>query len=356
MAETWRATGRYGERPFIHRLHRPLPPPPPPPLLFAGSTDGPLSLCREVCAVEGHSDRFQLRNKKENEFLYVGSSALDAESHLALTWIGAINGDPGAVWQIPGMAAAHNHPEQLRERANDPFRPNARAILRLADQLAAEQRCQLVGTEHLLLALLTFRTDAGLCTTARWLESATGQSVEALAAVAREFAATTAGAAANGRRSRSLARGVELGCAIAQPAQTEHLLLGLLLAAELDGQPNAATRICAERGVDTTALQQAFGVSAAQLVQAGRACPGGIREFGLDWGEPVPAAAAAAAAAVAPAAPPANMRGPVPNTHYVYPNLICGKSAVRKNDFLEPFLSPCYTRNSHFAKIGSGQT
>ena len=270
---------------------------------------------------------FRVRNAGSGEFLYTGSNTLDADSRIALTWIGGeVEGDD-AVWAIQGLSDEGVPPA----RANDPLAPNARTVLGRASQLAAEQRCGLVGTEHLLLALLTIRTAGtggdGVCTTARWLADATGQSVAALEAVAREFAATTAGASGNARRSRSLERGVELGCAIGQPAQTEHLLLGTLLAAELDGQPNAATRICAERGVDTNALQQACGVSAAQLVRAGRACPGGVRQFGLEWGEPIPAAAGAAAAAAAAAAPPADMRGPVAETHYVYPNLICGQSA-----------------------------
>ena len=49
---------------------------------------------------------FKLRNVDKGEYLYVGSSSLDSNRRLALTWVGGgdIEGDAG-LWRIPGLAA-----------------------------------------------------------------------------------------------------------------------------------------------------------------------------------------------------------------------------------------------------------
>ena len=56
----------------------------------------------EVCPIGGST--FKLRNHEKGEYLYVGSSSLDASRRLALTWIGGgeIEGDAG-LWRIPGL-------------------------------------------------------------------------------------------------------------------------------------------------------------------------------------------------------------------------------------------------------------
>lgn len=134
-------------------------------------------------------------------------------------------------------------------------------------------------------------------------------------------------------------------------AGTEHLLFGMLLAAETTGNANAASKIC--KGAEIIGqLQAACNVSAAQLIAAGRKCPGGVRQFGIIHLDPIAAVASAgaeplaggggggggggeAASASADAGTsaftvpdaPVNMVGPVPKTHYVYNNLICGHSA-----------------------------
>jgi hypothetical protein len=61
-------------------------------------------LCREVRPVGGGA--FKLRNVDKGEYLYVGSSSLDSNRRLALTWVGGgdIEGDAG-LWRIPGLAA-----------------------------------------------------------------------------------------------------------------------------------------------------------------------------------------------------------------------------------------------------------
>lgn len=58
----------------------------------------------EVCPVGGST--FKLRNYEKGEYLYVGSSSLDASRRFALTWIGGgeIEGDAG-LWWIPGLGA-----------------------------------------------------------------------------------------------------------------------------------------------------------------------------------------------------------------------------------------------------------
>jgi hypothetical protein len=98
-------------------------------------------------------------------------------------------------------------------------------VLSLANRLAADSHCLLVGTEHLLLALLAHRSNQGQPTrAAAWLADNAGPA-EALAASAREIAATTAGAATNDLRSRSLARGLELAClAMGEPVMHRHVL------------------------------------------------------------------------------------------------------------------------------------
>ena len=297
-----------------------------------GDVEGSAAVWQLLPADGYPAGSFRLLNAGNGELLYVGSRTLAGNdtAHMALTWVGG--GDvegAAAVWSIPALAPQQLPEREPKPRANDPLSPNARVVLRRSSQLAAAQNCALVGTEHLLLSLLTVRTDApdGLTTTARWLAQACGETVEALQAVAREFAATTAGGAERARRSRSLERGIELACAIARPAQTEHLLLGTLLAAELDGHPNAVTKICCERSVTTQLMQGFCGVSAAQLVRAGRECQGGVHEFGIHWEKPVVPATGVAGAIAALADPPADMSGPVPSTHYVCKNLICGKSA-----------------------------
>ena len=214
-------------------------------------------------------------------------------------------------------------------------------------------------------------------------------------------AASTTGAAASALRSRSLARGLELACGLSKPAGSEHLLLGLLLAAEQDKNMNAAADIVCKAGgglepqvrpppghwrrvpylgppciinfakvinidkerrgwlrqVCLQRLQASCGVTDEQRAAACRACPGGVQTFGVHWGAPVTAAAGAAGACLgrggvtclrsscsgsmltssgfagpaAVPAPPQNMRGPVPNTHWVpvvgAGSLLCGQSA-----------------------------
>ena len=56
----------------------------------------------EVHAVGGFT--FKLRNYEKGEYLYVGSSSLDPNRRLALTWIGGgeVEGDAG-LWRIPGL-------------------------------------------------------------------------------------------------------------------------------------------------------------------------------------------------------------------------------------------------------------
>ena len=131
----------------------------------------------------------------------------------------------------------------------------------------------------------------------------------------------------------SLQRGLELAVAIYTPAGSEVLLLGVLLAADLDdvSVPNAAARICNDAGVSAQQLQGACGVSPARLVRAGRACSGSASRFGLHWGASIPCGGGAGGGGdgrgnvLAP--PPGNMQGPVEGTHFLYPGVVCGRSA-----------------------------
>ena len=332
-------------------------------LTWIGSDNGDPAMRWELIP-RGETGSFLIRNAKLNEYLYTGSSTLDSRSRYALTWVGEANEDPAMMWCIPALQP----PVRARE-ATHPFSPTARSTLSESRKLAARQACLITGTEHLLLGLLQESTN----TASRWLCEAASLPAEQLSAEAMAVVASTAGSsAANHAKfsTRSLTRALELAQALARPAGTEHLLLGLLLVAQLDGTANAATTVCcrcAGRSLRelVAELQAAVGVSDAQVSELHQRCPNSGRAFGIHWSASIPAAVttvagtkesaegAGGAAAMAqplvaavaaagggvgggggvpeeisrPQMPPANKRGPVHDTHWVWPNLLCGKSA-----------------------------
>jgi len=111
----------------------------------------------------------------------------------------------------------------------------------------------------------------------------------------------------------------------------------------------------------TEMLAAAVGLSAEAAAAAVASCPDEAREFGMTWGELVAVAGAQAVSASAGGgargalsggdgsggAMPSDMKGPVPNTHWVYPRLLCGASAgnMRPSD-----LAALVTH----AKVGDG--
>jgi hypothetical protein len=230
--------------------------------------------------------------------------------------------------------------EEESSRKKDALSPNARGVLALAREIALDKNCFLMGTEHLLLGILRFRCDGDKPTsTARWLISKAGKSMAELTAAATKIADTTANAeytSGGALTSPNLARALELATSLAQPAATEHLLLGALLAAEVDALPNACSKVCASGSVSAEALvaslQLAASVGPAALVRAGRACLVGERRFGIAWGESIPSHDKDSNSGCVVPLKHVTGAGPTKNTHFVYSNLLCGISAGNMRD------------------------
>ena len=134
------------------------------------------------------------------------------------------------------------------------FTENGQKIYDLAFRLSDAYESFFVGTEHLLLAVLTHKDKAYRDKnnrTCAWLQSAfDGIDMRGIIQESRRFikAASDPNVEKNARQnvSPSLARAVIIAQAIRSPSGSEHLLSGILLAKEIDGIPNAGCGIIAK--------------------------------------------------------------------------------------------------------------
>uniref|UniRef100_A0A7S1NFZ0 Tyrosine specific protein phosphatases domain-containing protein n=1 Tax=Eutreptiella gymnastica TaxID=73025 RepID=A0A7S1NFZ0_9EUGL len=119
---------------------------------------------------------------------------------------------------------------------------------------------------------------------------------------------------------------------------TEHLLLGLLLAAHLDGTPNGAVNVCCARGGSgvpavsveelCNALLDALNINTKDVAEIQRRYPNTAHEFGIVWGEPIkPAAKGRSSKGCRSSNMPECRTGQVQGTHWVNDSLLCGRSA-----------------------------
>ncbi len=122
---------------------------------------------------------------------------------------------------------------------------------------------------------------------------------------------------------------------------SEYVVLGMLLSSQRDGVPNAASH-CLNRA--SSSDQEVVGgfsrAVCARLLGALRISEEKLASlpsrtehlFGLEWGVPILGMTVCSNSAYNPSARLAGYSGPVPGTHWVMPNVLCGKSAGTMND------------------------
>ena len=227
------------------------------------------------------------------------------------------------------------------------FTENGQKIYDLAFRLSDAYESYFVGTEHLLLAVLTHKDKAYRNKnnrTCAWLQSAfEGIDIHGIIEESRRFIkAASDPAVGKGARqniSPSLARAVLIAQAIRNPSGSEHLLSGILLAKEIDGIPNAGCNIIAkaagksynDRNIQTK-LINALDIDNDKLtIDFPKRRK--TEKFKFKWCFEIPPTSdsliTAAETFGADEDPMEDFTGPIWCSHYISKNICCGASPGR---------------------------
>ena len=223
------------------------------------------------------------------------------------------------------------------------FTENGQKIYDLAFRLSDAYESFFVGTEHLLLAVLTHKDKAFRNKnnrTCAWLQSAfDGIDMRGIIQESRRFIEAASdpnvGKSTTQNVSPSLARAVIIAGYIRKPSGSEHLLCGMLLAKEIDGIPNAACSIIAkaagngynDRNIQTK-LINALDINNDKLtIDFPKRRK--TEKFKFNWCYEIPPTGDMEKKSNADDGPMEDFAGPISCSHYVSKNVCCGASPGR---------------------------
>ena len=139
-----------------------------------------------------------------------------------------------------------------------PFTENGQGIYDLAFRIGHANNSFFIGTEHLLLAILTKKDPAykekgnRTCAWLRW--AFPDINLEKIISETKDFIKSTSvdsgKITARQNLSPSLSRALKIATRIRNPCGSEHLLAGILLAKEMDSIANAACSIISKRSIE----------------------------------------------------------------------------------------------------------
>ena len=260
-----------------------------------------------------------------------------------------------AIGQAPGTSRAQETSEMEKEEdggCNMRLTTNARHLLNVAHSYARDHNCIFVGTEHYLLAMLD-ECEANQ-RFVHWLQHTVGMCLKKLKTDAQEFCTQTGDkelkmssisssneSVISSIYSPSLSRGLELTFAlVVSPfeAGSEYLLLSILLAASMDKIPNALTNIL-ERNkpskISLSVLEMLMSHLMLKQVDIQHLPERTLHRFTMSWGDTIHTHKNTQAPSLPPT--PSNkvlkqdFSSPVAHTHWVLPNVLCGRTAGQMN-------------------------